>query len=219
MNSKAVFCFSVVGISLLATSSIAAMLEPDAWNIGSVLAAAQRCEASDFITRGQATTLMTKLLSALSPDEQQFIREGYLEGGKREAVYSISQKQWFPITLTANSCHQLQYTLEQYKMISDMRQSQHLSGSARDAFMQSTASGCMRAKIAEEEFKVIPNSLFAGYCSCYANALADKLAVDDIHSDNKSTTDPIMKAATSTCYEAMKAEALSLYRAGRYPKQ
>jgi hypothetical protein len=219
MNLNTVLGLIVVAATLPTTSSMAAMPEPDAWNIGSVFAAAQRCEMRDFIARGQATLLMAKLFSVLSPNEHQFIRTGYLEGSKREAVYSISQKQWFPVPVTANSCQQLQYTLDQYRLAANMRQSQRLSGTAREDFVKVTANGCMRAKIADEETKIIPNSLFEGYCSCYANALADKLTVDDIQSDNKAITDPITKAATSTCYEAMKAEALRLYKEGRYPKQ
>ncbi len=96
---------------------------------------------------------------------------------------------------------------------------QYLTGSGRENFIRSTANGCMRAKINDEEGKIIPNSLFEGHCRCYANALADKLTIADMQSDNKAVTDPIVKAAALTCYQAMKAEALRLYNAGQYPKQ
>jgi hypothetical protein len=96
---------------------------------------------------------------------------------------------------------------------------QYLTGSAREDFIKGTTDGCMRAKINDEEAKIIPNSLFEGHCRCYANALADKIKITDMQSDNKAVTDPIVKASASTCYQAMKAEALRLYNAGQYPKQ
>jgi len=96
---------------------------------------------------------------------------------------------------------------------------QYLTGSAREDFIKGTANGCMRAKINDAEAKIIPNSLFEGHCRCYANALADKIKVTDMQSDNKAVSDPIVKAAALTCYQAMKAEALRLYNAGQYPKQ
>jgi hypothetical protein len=96
---------------------------------------------------------------------------------------------------------------------------QYLTGSARENFIKGTTSACMRAKANSEETKTIPNSLFEGNCRCYANALADKITVVDMQSDNQAVTGPIRKAAAATCYQAMKAEALGLYRAGQYPKQ
>jgi hypothetical protein len=56
---------------------------------------------------------------------------------------------------------------------------QYLTGTAREDFIKSTANGCMRAKINDEEEKIIPNSLFEGHCRCYANALADKIKIID----------------------------------------
>jgi len=96
---------------------------------------------------------------------------------------------------------------------------QYLTGSAREDFIRGTANGCMRAKINDEEAKIIPNSLFEGHCRCYANILADKIAIADMKSDNKAVTDPIVKSAALSCYQAMKAETLRLYNAGQYPKQ
>lgn len=96
---------------------------------------------------------------------------------------------------------------------------QYLSGSAREDFIRGTVNGCMRAKINDEEAKIIPNSLFEGHCRCYASVLADKLKVADMQADNKAVTDPIVKAAALSCYQAMKTEALRLYNAGQYPKQ
>jgi len=115
--------FCLVATSLLAHTAlaIAAMPEPDAWNIGSVLAAAVRCETSNYIAQGQATPLMMKLFSAISSEEQQFVRAGYLEGGKRGSVYSISQRQWFQVPLTAEACRAVQYTLDQYKTMTNSR--------------------------------------------------------------------------------------------------
>jgi hypothetical protein len=213
--------FALVGGPLLfmMTSGIAAMPEPDAWNIGSVLAAAQRCEMNNFIPQGQATPIMTKLFSVLTPTEQQFIRTGYLEGNKRDSVYSISQKQWLTVPLTEPACSKVQYALDQYKSISSAGGSQNLTGLARENFVKETSNGCMRAKMNDEDTKSIPNSLFEGHCLCYANALANKLTIADIRSDNKAVADPIMKAAALSCYQAMKAKALELYNAGRYPKQ
>ena len=95
----------------------------------------------------------------------------------------------------------------------------YLTGSAREDFIKGAANGCMRAKINDEEAKTIPNSLFEAHCRCYANALANKITIADMQSYNKAVTDPIVKAAAATCYQAMKAEALRLYNAGQYPKQ
>ena len=95
----------------------------------------------------------------------------------------------------------------------------YLTGPSREDFIKGTANGCMHAKINDEEAKIIPNSLFEGHCRCYANTLADKITIADMQSDNKAVTDPIVKAAALTCYQAMKAEALRLYNAGQYPKQ
>jgi hypothetical protein len=174
---------------------------------------------NNLIPQGQATPVMMKLFSVISPAEQQFIRAGYLEGNKRDSVYSISQKQWFAVPMTAKACNAVQYTLDQYKSASNYSMPQYLTGFAREEFVKETASGCMKAKINDEEAKIIPNSLFEGHCRCYANALVDKLTIADIRSDNKAVADPIMKAAALTCYQAMKAEALKLYNAGQYPKQ
>jgi hypothetical protein len=96
---------------------------------------------------------------------------------------------------------------------------QYLTGSAREDFIRGAVNSCMRAKISDEEAKIIPNSLFEGHCRCYANALADKIKITDLQTDNKAVTDPIVKAAATSCYQAMKAEALRLYNAGQYPKQ
>jgi hypothetical protein len=219
MYLKSQFLLIAAPSLLLTTFATAAMPEADAWNIGSVLAAAHRCEMNNYIAQGQTAPLMTKLFSVLSPAEQQFIRTGYLEGNKRDSIYSISQKQWFAIPMTAKACSEVQNGIDGYKSITKYSEAQHLTGSARENFIKDTAGGCMRAKINDEEAKIIPNSLFEGHCRCYANALADKLTIADIRSDNKIVTDPIVKAATMTCYQAMKAEALRLHNAGQYPNQ
>lgn len=104
-------------------------------------------------------------------------------------------------------------------IVSTESSAQYLTGSAREDFIKGTANGCMQAKINDEEAKIIPNSLFEGHCHCYANILADKITIADMKSDNKTVTDPIVKAAALSCYQAMKAEALRLYNAGQYPKQ
>lgn len=98
---------------------------------------------------------------------------------------------------------------------------QYLTGSVRENFVKSTAAGCIRAKATanDPDANLIPNSLYEGYCRCYASVLADKLKVSDIESDNRTVTDPIVKAAGTSCYHAMKAEALRLYNAGQYPKR
>jgi hypothetical protein len=96
---------------------------------------------------------------------------------------------------------------------------QYLAGSAREDFIRSTARGCMLAKPNSKETRDIPDSLFEGNCRCYANALAEKLTAADIRLGNSAATAPIMQAAASTCYRAMKAEAAGLYKAGQYPKQ
>jgi hypothetical protein len=96
---------------------------------------------------------------------------------------------------------------------------QYLTGSAREDFIRSTAKSCMQTKPNNKETRDIPDSLFEGNCRCYANALAEKLTAADIRSGNTAATAPIMQAASSTCYRAMKAEAAGLYKAGQYPKQ
>jgi len=98
---------------------------------------------------------------------------------------------------------------------------QYLTGSARNDFIKSTAAGCIQAKAKanDPDVNLVPNSLYEAYCRCYANMLADKLKIADMEADNKTVTDPIVKAAGASCYQAMKAEALRLYNAGQYPKQ
>ena len=97
---------------------------------------------------------------------------------------------------------------------------QYLTGSAREHFIRATTNACMRAKANSEQTKTIPNSLFEGNCRCYANALADKITIVDMQSDNKAVTGPILKAAAKTCYQAMKAEGAGpCTMLGQYPKQ
>jgi hypothetical protein len=76
MNLKTKCALIAAASLLLMSSAIAAMPEPDAWNIGSVLAAAQRCEMNNYLTQGQTAPLMTKFFLVLSPAEQQFVRTG-----------------------------------------------------------------------------------------------------------------------------------------------
>ncbi|MBB4377060.1 hypothetical protein [Bradyrhizobium sp. SBR1B] len=96
---------------------------------------------------------------------------------------------------------------------------QYLAGSAREDFVNGAINGCVRDKDSADERKVVPNSLFSGYCRCYPNGLADRIKIADMQSDNKAATDPIVKTVATACYQAMKAEALRLYNAGQYPKQ
>ena len=98
---------------------------------------------------------------------------------------------------------------------------QYLTGSARDDFIKGTAAGCTQAKAKanDPDVNLIPNSLYEGYCRCYAKMLADKLKIADMEAENRAVTDPIVKASGASCYQAMKAEALRLYNAGQYPKQ
>jgi hypothetical protein len=104
--------------------------------------------------------------------------------------------------------------------VSTQSLAQYLTGSAREDFVRGTVNGCMREKIRDQEASIIPNSLFeTHYCRCYANALADRIKIVDLQADNKAVTDPIVKSAAASCYQAMKAEALRLYNAGQYPKQ
>jgi hypothetical protein len=95
--------------------------------------------------------------------------------------------------------------------------SQYLTGSDREQFIRSAAGGCLRAKIADTEFKVVPNSLVAGYCQCYASTIADKIPASQLATI--PLTDPIITNASAVCYQAMKAEAIRLYNIGQYPKQ
>jgi hypothetical protein len=94
---------------------------------------------------------------------------------------------------------------------------QYLTGSAREDFIRSTSKVCMQSKTSDKETKGIPDSLFEGHCRCYANTLAEKIAVADMR--NKAVIEPITRTAAAACYQAMKAEALGLYKAGQYPKQ
>jgi hypothetical protein len=96
---------------------------------------------------------------------------------------------------------------------------QYLTGSAREEFVKGATDSCMQAKIKDDEMKIIPNSLVAAYCRCYATSLVNRITIADMKSDNKAVTDPIVKAAATPCYQAMKAEALRLYNTGQYPKQ
>src|SRR5665213_1062248 len=117
---RAAFAIACILISSTTPTS-AAMPEPDGWNIGSVLAAAMRCEQRNIIAQGQAAPLMALLFSKISVEEQQFIRWGFLEGGKREAIYSISRRDWFSIPLNAEACNAVQYPLNQYKAAAPQR--------------------------------------------------------------------------------------------------
>jgi hypothetical protein len=102
---------------------------------------------------------------------------------------------------------------------SQMASAQYLTGASRESFIQGVVGGCMREKQKDEETKVIPNSVFErAYCRCYASALADHVPAVEL-SMNSPTDTPVTRAASQTCYQSMKAEAIKLYQEGRYPKQ
>src|SRR5258708_35224397 len=86
---------------------------------------------------------------------------------------------------------------------------QYLTGSAREDFIRGAVNGCMREKIKDQEASVIPNSLFERhYCRCYANALADKIKIIDLQSDDTAGKEPNPKAAAATLHQSIKTEAL-----------
>ncbi|UGY04101.1 hypothetical protein [Bradyrhizobium quebecense] len=96
---------------------------------------------------------------------------------------------------------------------------QYLTGAPRENFIKGVVGGCMREKLKDEESKVIPNSLFErAYCRCYATTLADHIPAVEL-TMNSPTDTPVTRAASQTCYQSMKAEAVKLYQEGRYPKE
>jgi TPR repeat protein len=94
----------------------AEMREGDAWNTGSVFAAGSLCEAKGFMAQGQTTPLIAFTMQRLSAINAQQIRDGYQEGLKRSAVYSRNAGRWVPITITQESCGQIDYAIKQYKI-------------------------------------------------------------------------------------------------------
>ncbi|UPK28374.1 hypothetical protein [Bradyrhizobium sp. 195] len=97
---------------------------------------------------------------------------------------------------------------------------QYLTGGAREQFIKANTASCMREKIKDQEAKIIPNSLFeTHYCRCYASTLADRIPAADLMNHAYPTDNPTTRAASQLCYQTMKAEALRLYKEGRYPKE
>jgi hypothetical protein len=98
--------------------------------------------------------------------------------------------------------------------------SQYLTGADRERFVEINTASCMREKLKDEEAKIIPNSLFEKYyCRCYASTLADRIPAPDLANDNYPADNPVTRAAGQLCYQSMKAEALRLFKEGRYPKE
>jgi hypothetical protein len=93
---------------------------------------------------------------------------------------------------------------------------QYLTGSDRAEFVRGAANSCVRKRPAE--MQVIPNSLFAEYCRCYSNGLADRLTAAQIRAENDAVTQPVIDGVVRICYQAMKDEAIRLHKAGQYPK-
>jgi hypothetical protein len=97
---------------------------------------------------------------------------------------------------------------------------QHLTGAERERYVEISTASCMHEKLKDEKAKSIPNSLFEKYyCRCYANTLADRIPAADLASDIYPADNSVSRAAAQLCYQSMKAEALKLYRDGRYPKE
>jgi hypothetical protein len=72
-----------------------------------------------FMTQGQTTPVMTRLLTRISPMDRQHINDGWHEGLKRGAIYSKNQSGWFRYPLTAEGCANIQYAITQYKAAFD----------------------------------------------------------------------------------------------------
>jgi hypothetical protein len=98
--------------------------------------------------------------------------------------------------------------------------SQYLTGANRDRYVEVSTASCMREKLKDQRAKTIPNSLFEKYyCRCYASTLADRIPAADLGSESYAAENSVTRDAAQICYQSMKAEALKLYREGRYPKE
>jgi hypothetical protein len=95
---------------------------------------------------------------------------------------------------------------------------QYLTGANRAEFMRGSVASCMRGKANDPDMKVIPDSLVQRYCDCYSNGIADSVTVAQMQKNDPAADEPFIKREGMRCYQAMKDEALRLYKAGQYPK-
>jgi hypothetical protein len=91
---------------------------------------------------------------------------------------------------------------------------QYLTGTDRSSFVEGAINGCMRPKNTDPLTAAVPMDLFAEYCRCYANGVADRVSINDLKANNRAVTDPIGRDVTKVCYEAMKSAAIK--RSGGY---
>jgi uncharacterized protein len=93
--------------------------EGDAWNTGSVFAAGNQCELKGLMSQNQTTPLMASIMKRVASSYALGIRTGYEEGLKRSAVYSRNAGTWVSININQETCRQIAYAVNQYRIIYD----------------------------------------------------------------------------------------------------
>jgi len=82
---------------------------------------------------------------------------------------------------------------------------QYLTGADRAQFIAGAVNSCI-AGYGRGDTGVIPRPFFEQYCRCYANGVADRVPASDL--ENDAVADPIARAESRRCYNAIKEEAL-----------
>jgi hypothetical protein len=204
----------LLGSVLLPSETLAEMPEGDAWNVGSVFAAATQCEARGYMPQGQATPLMVRAIQRIPVTDSQRLRDGYQEGLKRTAIYSKNYGRWASYPLTSEGCSQVQYAINQYKIAFDLIDQPKpqdstvgLTGVERSSFVEGATNNCLR----EQQRNPLPlsPSAISQYCKCYANGVADRLSVNQIKAqeamgptEQAAAMRPLIEAAARPCTTA-----------------
>jgi hypothetical protein len=187
--------------------------EAAAWNSGSVFAAGLRCESSGFMDQGQTTVVMALSVQRLPSSYAQQVRNGYEEGLRRSAIYSKNAARWIPVSISQETCKQVDYAVKQYKIAFDTIEKERdhlgLTGDTRSQFVATVAGSCLRKH--EGEPLPLPTSTVAEFCRCYANAIADRVSASELAAqDRMSTSDqdiamrPIVQAAGKACISVVR---------------
>jgi hypothetical protein len=83
-----------------------------------------------------------------------------------------------------------------------------LTGAARKSFVESTTNGCLKEQARRQ--LPFPSAAISQYCVCYANAVADRLSVDELKrqqamslKEQDVAMDPIVASAGRQCASAL----------------
>ena len=79
-----------------------------------------------------------------------------------------------------------------------------MTGTDRSSFVERTVNGCMRIKGTDPLIAAMPTSIYAQYCRCYANGLADGASMSDLQAGDPAVMRPIIQAAAKPCVEAAR---------------